>query len=224
MLYDSDIGWLSETGSYLSLSFALIFCEELEFFHILRCMYNCIYYLYNINVIYFFFCVNVCLYCLVYCYCHCFNLQGPDCCSDFAVTFHYIPPQLMYVFEYLIYHVRPYGLLSSLVLPVPIDNQQDVGLPRSSSWMHTDSEMLSPSFGLLHTNSRSRYIPGNRSFVGKARDDVRDGDAFRLFGVSVPEDVIRKLRQFGNRTEQLRSDLTPSKRKRAAEEDAKTRS
>lgn len=150
--------------------------------------------------------------------------EGPDCCSDFAVTFHYIPPQLMYVFEYLIYHVRPYGLLSSLVLPVPIDNQQDVGLPRSSSWMHTDPEMLSPSISLLHTNSRSRYIPGNRSIVGKARDDVRDGDAFRLFGVSVPEDVVRKQRQFGNRTEQLRSDLTTSKRKRAAEEDAKTRS
>lgn len=133
-----------------------------------------------------------------------FNLQGPDCCSDFAVTFHYISPQLMYVFEYLIYHVRPYGLLSSLVLPVPIDNQQDVGLPRSSSWMHTDPVMLSPSFSLLHTNSR--YIPGNRSVVGKARD----GDAFRLFGVSVLEDVIRKRRQFGNWTERLRSDLIPS--------------
>ncbi|XP_039502620.1 glycoprotein-N-acetylgalactosamine 3-beta-galactosyltransferase 1 [Drosophila santomea] len=44
--------------------------------------------------------------------------DGLDCCSDLAISFHYVAPNSFYVLDYLIYHLKPYGLQRSLE-PLP---------------------------------------------------------------------------------------------------------
>lgn len=52
-----------------------------------------------------------------------FTKEGVDDCSDNAITFHYIDPRQMYVLDYLIYRLQPYG---RIVQPQSLPRKQTV--------------------------------------------------------------------------------------------------
>ncbi|XP_063709185.1 glycoprotein-N-acetylgalactosamine 3-beta-galactosyltransferase 1-like [Culicoides brevitarsis] len=55
-------------------------------------------------------------------YLHSFHptTEGLNCCSEETISFHYIPPLKMYGLEYLIYHLKPYGVQPYYELPEKI--------------------------------------------------------------------------------------------------------
>lgn len=50
---------------------------------------------------------------------------GMDCCSDHAISFHYVSPNQMYTLDYLIYHLHPYGIVHN-----------NIPLPRKKKYRH----------------------------------------------------------------------------------------
>ena len=55
---------------------------------------------------------------------------GPDCCSEYMISFHYVDEPTMFVMENLLYHIRPVGFLDEF-LKSQLQNSKEMSIAES---------------------------------------------------------------------------------------------
>ncbi|XP_062586868.1 glycoprotein-N-acetylgalactosamine 3-beta-galactosyltransferase 1-like [Saccostrea cucullata] len=77
---------------------------------------------------------------------------GPDCCSEFTVSFHYVTPEEMYLMEFLLYHTRIYGR-HSVAKDKEIFTNKEAVIPDKAP----NEVLLTPKFIWHHLFRYSRF-------------------------------------------------------------------
>ncbi|XP_034097879.2 glycoprotein-N-acetylgalactosamine 3-beta-galactosyltransferase 1-like [Drosophila albomicans] len=104
--------------------------------------------------------------------------DGLDCCSDNAVAFHYVSPGMMYVMDYLIYHLKPYGIVRE---PHRLPHKLNVG-----------EFMPAPTYDLLNSDEDSKDDEDKYLTTTKA-PTILEPDGKELNSKEVEDDKKKSL-------------------------------
>ncbi|KAK3893063.1 hypothetical protein Pcinc_003109 [Petrolisthes cinctipes] len=103
---------------------------------------------------------------------------GLDCCSDTAVTFHYVDTHKLYELEYLLYHLRPYGIVHQDPFPAPLPPDTN-SIPSRVSYSDNYKPYNLKTLGSVITNTKTSQL---------SSANMSEKEEVRL----VPHDLIKK--------------------------------